>query len=117
VKLDNSWLKSTASKNYHHFFPKDYMKGRNVPDWQTNVILNITIVDDHLNKSTIKARPPSEYMKTFKKENKQLTDTMRTHLIDDLDVYGVWENDYETFIEMRGQRVLEEINKRLNPEL
>jgi len=117
VVINNSWLKTTISKNYHHFFPRSYLTKSGVPDWKANSILNITIVDDHLNKSTIKAKAPSQYMATFKKGNKKLQETMRSHLIDDLDAYGIWNNDYEAFLEARGKRVLEEINLRLNPEL
>jgi len=36
---------------------------------------------------------------------------MRTHLVDDMDAYGIWTDDYTAFIEQRGQRVLEEIKK------
>lgn len=117
VTLDNSWLKSTASKNYHHFFPKAYMRDSNVPDWQSNVILNITIVDDYLNKRTIKAKPPSEYMKAFVKSNPKIGNTMSTHLIDDIEIYGVWENNYEKFIDARGKKVLDELQKRINPDI
>jgi len=117
VKIDNSWLKTANSINYHHFFPRSYLEKQGYPNWKANCILNITIVDDYLNKRSIGAKAPSDYMKTFMQENKALTDTMTTHLIDDLEVYGVLKDDYETFIEMRGQRVLEEIRKRLEPEL
>ena len=117
VKIDNSWLKVAASKNYHHFFPKSYLQKVNFSDWQANSILNITIVDDYLNKRTIGAKSPGEYMRTFAENNPELDRTMKTHLIDDLNVYGVWDNNYEVFIERRGQRVLEEIAKRLHPEL
>jgi hypothetical protein len=117
VTLDNSWLKSTASKNYHHFFPKSYLKNQNIPDWQGNVILNITIVDDFLNKRTIKAKPPSEYMKQFTISNNDLGKTMSTHMIDDLNEFGVWDDNYEKFIEARGKRVIEELNRRLYPDL
>jgi hypothetical protein len=55
-------------------------------------------------------------MRTFKKTNRKLGDTMHTHLIGDLDEFGIWENDYEKFLEQRGRRVLEELNRRLNPE-
>ena len=41
----------------------------------------------------------------------------RTHLIDDIEGCGIWEDDYERFIEHRGERVLEELKKRLEPEL
>jgi len=65
VKIDNSWLKQANSKNYHHFFPRRYLEKVGLQDWQANTILNITIVDDYLNKRWIRAKPPSEYMRTF----------------------------------------------------
>jgi hypothetical protein len=118
VKIDNSWLKVVNSKNYHHFFPRSYLKKMGFNDWQANSILNITIVDDYLNKRTIGSKPPSVYMQKFVHDNSELANTMKTHLIDDMDTFGIWKVDgYETFIECRGQRVLEEIEKRLKPNL
>lgn len=117
VKIDNSWLKVANSKNYHHFFPKAYLKRAGFERWQTNVILNITIVDDYLNKRRIRAKSPSEYMQQFADENSSLNSTMETHLIDNMDAYGIWDNEYKTFIEHRGQRVLDELTKRLSPDL
>ena len=117
VKLDNSWLRAATSKNYHHFFPKSYLGKEGVSEEQANVILNITLVDDYLNKRQIKAKPPSVYMKEFARTNKKLAGTMRTHLIDNLDDSGVWKDDYESFIEQRGQRVLKELENRLKPDL
>lgn len=118
VTLDNSWLKTSISKNYHHFFPRSYLtKQIGYTSWQANSILNITIVDDHLNKRTIRAKPPSDYMLSFVDKNPKLEETMKSHLIDDLDDYGIWDDDYERFLEKRGERVLEELNKRLYPDL
>ena len=117
VNIDNSWLKRVDSKNYHHFFPRSYVCKNGYQDWQANNIANISIVDDYLNKRTIRARPPSDYMKEFEKENPDLSETMKTHLIDDLDDYGIWENDYDRFIEKRSQRILEELNQRLQPDV
>ncbi|MBN2499261.1 MAG: DUF262 domain-containing protein [Anaerolineales bacterium] len=116
VKLDNSWLKSSTSKNYHHFFPKAYLKD-DFPYWMVNCILNITIVDDYLNKRKIRAKAPSIYMQEFQENNKEIQATMHTHLIDGMDEFGIWENDYERFIEKRGERVMAEIEKRLYPDL
>ena len=82
-----------------------------------NVILNITIVDDYLNKRKIGANPPSKYMKSFVRKNPELDATMKTHLIDDIDRYGIWENNYSEFIDQRGKRVVAEIDKRLHPKL
>ena len=56
-------------------------------------------------------------MKTFRKSNQNIDKTMKTHLIDDLDGFGVWEDDYEKFVAKRSERILKEINKRLYPKL
>jgi hypothetical protein len=117
VKIDNSWLKTSTSKNYHHFFPRAFLRAKGVPDWQANSVLKITIVDDHLNKYSIRAKAPSDYMKKFKESNRHLGETMRSHLIDDLNRFGVWRNNYEAFLEERGKKVLDELNSRLNPVL
>lgn len=115
VRIDNSWLKQINSKNYHHFFPRAYLRSRGLFEWQANCVLNITIVDDRLNKYKIRAQAPATYMAGFRK-NHHLDATMKTHLIDDLEAFGVWTNDYDAFLRERGRRVLEELQKRLEPE-
>lgn len=115
VQIDNSWLRWSSSKNYHHFFPRAHLKNKGFEDWQANSVLNITIVDDTLNKKKIRARAPKDYMNEFKKVNKKIEQTMKSHLIDDLSEFGIWSDDYEKFLEKRGERVLEELEKWLNP--
>ena len=39
VRLDNSWLRSSDAKNYHHFFPKAYLK-RQKQDEFANALAN-----------------------------------------------------------------------------
>lgn len=115
IVLDNRWLRTSTAKNYHHFFPKAYLEKQGVDEDKANSVLNITLVDDYLNKRDIGAKSPSTYMGSFSRRNKKIAETMKTHLIDDLDRFGVWENDYFTFIEKRGERVLSELQSRLNP--
>lgn len=117
VRIDNAYLKVAFSKNYHHFFPKSYLKKQGYKDWEANTILNITIVDEHLNKKSIGAKAPSTYMKKFARENSDIKKTMKTHLITNLDSYGIWDDNYETFLKKRGQKVIMELEKRLKPEL
>lgn len=115
VNIDNSWLKIATSKNYHHFFPKAFMR-KNQPQWegwQVNHIANITIVDGFLNKNKIRAKAPSKYMGTFKNQNPQIDDTMKTHLIDDLDEFGIWDDDYASFFENRIKAISHELDKRI----
>lgn len=114
INLDNSWLRMANSRNYHHFFPKDWLRKQGYEEWQANSVLNITLVDDFINKRQIKTRPPAEYMAEFARQNPYITETMKTHLID-LDACGIWDNNYRGFLEVRGRRVLKELYKRLNP--
>lgn len=114
VHIDNAWLQIATSKNYHHFFPKAYLKGID-EDYYSNHIVNITIVDDFLNKQVIRAKAPSRYMTEFKKQNKKLNEVMKTHLID-LNDYGIWDDDYEVFFQKRAEKISEELTNRLIPQ-
>ncbi len=113
VNISNSWLKRANSKNYHHFFPRAYLKKQQYDDWYANHVLNITIVDDFLNKREIGAKSPSKYMKKFYKENDDLFKTMKTHLVHSLDDFGVWDDDYDVFISKRAGKVKKELKKRI----
>lgn len=110
VHIANDWLKRANSKNYHHFFPKAFLKKQGKERRYINHVANITIVDDYLNKREIKAKAPSVYMKAFRKENPDLHATMATHLID-LDGAGVWDDDYDQFYESRCEAIARELSK------
>lgn len=117
VNINNGWLKIASSRNYHHFFPKAFLE-KKIGDWDewyfwANHILNITIVDDYLNKREIGAKAPSVYMSKFQKHNPEIDETMKTHLINDLDAFGIWEDDYEKFINSRAKAMSKEIRKRI----
>lgn len=115
VRISNDWLKQANSKNYHHYFPKAFLaRTTNTPYWLVNHIANITIVDDFLNKRQIRDRAPSDYMRQFAKKNPSLAKTMRTHLIK-LNQAGIWEDDYDKFIEMRCRMISAELQKRIIP--
>jgi len=112
VTVSNDWLKQANSRNYHHFFPKAYLRKFAVEDWRINHIANITIVDDFLNKRIIRDKAPSKYMAQFARHNDELGATMQTHLID-MEKAGVWEDNYETFIRTRCKRFSRELKKRI----
>jgi hypothetical protein len=50
-------LKIASSKNYHHFFPKAFLKKSETG--YSNSIVNITLVSADLNKNKIRAKAPS----------------------------------------------------------
>lgn len=111
VILDNSWLKVANSKNYHHFFPKAYLRKNNIGN--ENSLVNITLVSDSLNKRKIKAKAPSIYVQDFLDENDELPTSMQSHLILDLDGFGIMSDDYAVFLEKRAQAIFDELQKRI----
>ncbi len=115
IVLDNRWLKASTSKNYHHFFPKAFLRTQGVPKWRTNSLMNIVLVDDYLNKRTIKAKAPSIYMAGFAKKNKNLTETLKSHAIGDLVEFGINRDDYETFLTKRSERICSMLEEILHP--
>jgi hypothetical protein len=116
VIINNDWLKQSNSKNYHHFFPRAYLEKRGQNNFYINHIVNITIVDDFLNKRQIGADAPSKYMKKFQKINKELAATMKTHLITELDKFGIWADDYDSFFKYRLNEIHKELKKRIIPQ-
>lgn len=115
VVIDNAWLSQGNSKNYHHFFPKNYMK-KNQPlieDALVNHIANITIVDSYLNKGEIKDRAPSDYMKQYYKDNGSICDIMNTHLIGDLKEFGIWDDNYSAFFDKRLKAIIIELKQEI----
>jgi hypothetical protein len=113
VNINNGWLKQANSKNYHHFFPKAYLKKEGKEEFYINHILNITIVDDFLNKRKIKAKAPSIYMQEFIDVNPTINATMKTHLIGDFDTFGIHTDDYDAFVEQRAELISDEIESRI----
>jgi hypothetical protein len=112
VILDNSHLKIAASRNYHHFFPKKYLE-ENQKGKEPNLIANITLIDGYSNKHRIGKKPPSEYIGKFAKDNKTLPETLQTHLIKDVDGYGVNSDDYDAFIRRRAMAIAMALNVKL----
>ena len=111
VLLDNSWLKISSSKNYHHFFPKKHLKDKGVEN--RNSLVNITLVSEHLNKRKIASRAPSDYIRGFKDENNGINKTLNSHFID-LDGFGIESDDYGIFLQARAKRMFDELQERVN---
>lgn len=116
VLLDNSYLKIASSKNYHHFFPRAYVR-KNGSDAETpyaNSIVNITLVSAELNKKRIAAKAPSVYLGDFADENSELKHALKSHLIE-LDDASVIQNDFTAFLKKRSEALFDEIQKRIEP--
>ena len=113
VVLDNSNLKIATSRNYHHFFPKKYLEER-VPESKPNLIANITLIDGYSNKHKIGKRPPKSYIAAFAKGNMKIVQTLKSHLVNDREAFGVDTNDYKLFIEKRSAAIASALNAKLS---
>ena len=114
VLLDNSYLKISSSKNFHHFFPKDHLRKNGVGN--ENSVVNITLIGADLNKRQINAKPPSFYISKFAESNPDMEDTLATHLISRQGM-GIEEDDYGLFLEERAQNLWAKIEERIKPRL
>ena len=116
VLLDNSNLKIATSRNYHHFFPKDYLRKKR-PDAEPNLIANITLIDAYSNKHKIGAKAPSTYVSEFEKKNPKLAKGLRTHLINSVSQFGIADDNYDKFLSKRSEAIAAGLNDFLNPVL
>ena len=110
VILDNSWLKVASSKNYHHFFPKAYLKKKSTPN--ENSLVNITFVSNDLNKRRIGSKAPSTYIGGFNDENAAIDVALKSHLIE-VNGYGIESDDYQIFLQARASRIYSELKSRI----
>ncbi|MEU4705229.1 DUF262 domain-containing protein [Nocardia salmonicida] len=113
VHIGNGWLKQANSRNYHHFFPKAYLAKNGVSEREANNVLNITIVDDYLNKRQIRTDPPSTYLKKFASTNPDLETTMASHLIALPEKSLSRSDNYTAFLHNRAEQVSAELRKRV----
>lgn len=111
VILDNSWLKVANSRNYHHFFPKAYLRKNNIGN--ENSLVNISLVSADLNKRKIRAQAPSIYIQNFLDENDDLFFSLKSHLIGDIGDFGIKSDDYTVFLEKRATLIFNELKIRI----
>lgn len=114
ILIDNSWVSKKNAKNYHHFFPRAYMKnvGQDGSAREVDHIANIIIIDSADNQF-IKKDAPSKYLKRFRQDNADLDAALRTHLIDDVVSYGISKDNYQKFFDCRVSRICEELIKNI----
>lgn len=112
VILDNSYLKVSSSRNYHHFFPKKCFGKKGFDN--SNSVVNITLISDTENKRIIRDRKPSDYIGKFEKENSDINKALDTHFIS-IKGFGIEENDYDTFLKARAELMCDQLRKNLDP--
>ena len=100
--------------NLHHFFPKAYLEDVDDSDKNSrDSIVNIAFAPSITNKEISKL-PPADYIKIFSKENNNIKDTLKSHLISDIDSFGISSNNFGLFLEKRAERIKTEFRNLLD---
>lgn len=115
-KIDTSKaLAWNNSKEFHHFFPQDYLKSRDVDPRNINVLANIIILSSGSNK-LISSRPPSVYLKDVAKAaEKNLDKWLDSNLISHEAYQAALKDDYESFLKLRAETIDSVINLKVTP--
>lgn len=121
----NKSLSTYNYREYHHIFPKDYLKGKGMSPSKINCFANICMLPAYANKR-ISSKPPSRYflhelegkaslfedmgiepISTVVFDNKSILKS--NYLPDVKDVYQ--EDNYETFLDLRADLLYREYVK------
>ena len=89
------------SKEYHHFFPRDYLKQRGVPARDANSLANIVMLTSSSNKK-ISNRAPSDYLKDVAvNSGDNLQSWLDSNLISEAAYDAALQDDYYLFLKIR----------------
>ena len=103
-------------KELHHIFPKNFLKKKLLENSRynktikpfINSVANISLISRVTNRS-IWDKAPSIYFDEFKKQNSDINKSLQSHLIDDLESFGILNDEYELFVDKRAKKISEEI--------
>ena len=106
IKLNNSWLRKSSSRNIHHIFPKAWVKKNGKPDWDPNVIANIMLADEYLNQRVMASKSPSQYLRNMCGNRDEFGNALETHLITANCLERVEKDDFSAFMRLRSRNLL-----------
>ena len=102
AKIDTSKaLHWSNSKEYHHFFPRDYLKTKGFAAKDANCLANIVLLTSSSNK-TITNRAPSDYLKDVEAAaGNDLVSWLERNLISGEAFEAAMADDFDEFISIR----------------
>ena len=108
TKMALAWQNS---KEYHHFFPQEFLRKVGVKPTRINVLANIIMLTSVSNKA-ISARAPSEYLLQVEKAaGGSLQAWVASNLISPLAFEAAKHDDYDTFLMERSKTIHREIQR------
>ena len=110
VTLDKTNASRQNSKENHHFFPYSLATKMGIKQDDINSLLNFAFISKHLNLQ-ISNKYPSKYLHEYAAANPDLEAHLLTHFITPAAYQAATQDDFKTFIEERGNTILETINR------
>ena len=101
VILQGRFLQRANCRQYHHVFPKAYMRGKAGAE-EVNSIANIVLIPADLNLR-IGKQPPSHYLATLRNDNSKWRSTMNSHAIEGTAEDAINRDNFRCFIEQRSR--------------
>jgi predicted transport protein len=108
ITLDKDYFSTLKSPEKHHIFPKKFLSDQGISN--VNCISNLCFIPSSLNKEISKDKP-SHYFLEYKKLNSRFEDSLKTHLIPFSKDSGIWDDNYESFIDKRANMFMKEISR------
>jgi hypothetical protein len=101
----------TNSKEYHHLFPRDYLKSIGIEAARANSLSNIIMLTSASNKQ-ISNRPPSDYLKEVEAvAGGNLNLWLNSNLISEAAFTAALNDDYDSFLQARSQTIDEVVTR------
>ena len=103
-------LSEYNSKEFHHIFPRSFLKEQGVATELINSLANICMLSASENKK-IGARAPSQYVAELKAElGEEFDDVMQSNLIPPSAVKHMMREEYAQFLEARSEHLADTVN-------
>ncbi|WP_460727906.1 GmrSD restriction endonuclease domain-containing protein [Nocardia heshunensis] len=107
-------------KEFHHFFPRAFLRSRGVSGVDANVCGNLVMLTSHSN-IWVTDRPPSQYLRDLAvlEGEGPLRERLRTCLVEEDAYQAALRDDYDTFLRVRSetlhQRLMQLIGAAAGP--
>jgi hypothetical protein len=99
-------------KEFHHFFPRNYLKNsKKASTRQANVLANMVMLTAASNKA-ITNRPPSDYLKQAQEQlGSSFGRVIASNLISQAAIDAAMKDDYQGYLDARATTIHAEVKK------
>lgn len=112
VTLDRTNVSRSNSKENHHFFPFSLRQQFGTDSNGINSLLNFVLISGRLNRE-ISNDYPSQYLADYEAKNSKINEHLLSHFINQDTLYAAKADDFQSFIQKRGEFILEKIKSKI----